>query len=52
MVMLIQIVLKKWLMKMKIKWVNGQCRHLCCVCTYRNQCDDSGWDEELTWKEM
>ena len=24
-----------------IKWVKGECRHLCCLCKFRNECYDN-----------
>lgn len=24
-----------------VKWVKGECRHLCCLCKYKNMCYDN-----------
>ena len=26
---------------LKVKWLNGQCRHICLFCHYRNDCFDN-----------
>lgn len=31
---------------MYIKWVRGECRHLCCMCDYRNVCEEEFEYEE------
>lgn len=30
----------KWLNIIVIKWILGECRHLCCFCQFRNQCEE------------
>lgn len=25
----------------RIKWIKGECRHLCLLCKYRNECYDN-----------
>lgn len=37
---------KKWLNKMYIKWIKGECHHICVWCDYRNVCE-----EEIDFKE-
>lgn len=39
-------MLKKWVQIIIIKWVFGQCHHLCCLCEYRNQCEED-YDNDL-----
>lgn len=39
-------MLKKWIQIIIIKWVFGQCHHLCCLCEYRNQCEED-YDNDL-----
>lgn len=43
---MINVLLKKQF----IKFVLGSCRHFCCLCQFKNQCDDN-WDEPM-WKEL
>ena len=36
----------KWLIKvLYVKWIMGECRHLCCVCKFHNQCFDNLEDD-------
>ena len=37
--------LKRTLKVLYIKWIMGQCRHLCCVCKFHNQCFDNFEDD-------
>lgn len=30
--------IKKWLKILQIKWLKGQCRHICAICQYRSIC--------------
>ena len=30
----------KWINIIIIKWIMGECHHLCCMCKYRNQCEE------------
>ena len=30
-----------------IKWIKGECRHLCCVCKFHNMCYDNLEDDLL-----
>lgn len=46
-------MLLKWLNIIAIKWILGECRHLCCLCQYRNQCaEDYENDLIATIKEI
>ena len=33
--------IKKALLIFRVKWVKGECRHLCLLCKYRNECYDN-----------
>lgn len=30
--------IKRWLYKKKLQWIEGQCRHLCCLCKFKKDC--------------
>lgn len=38
------------LKKLFIKYIIGECRHLCCMCKYRNECNVNY--EEVSWKML
>ena len=38
------------LKKIFIKYVIGECRHICIICKYKNMCDSCY--EEQTWKQL
>ena len=40
----------KLLKKLYIKWVLGQCRDICTLCPFRNECDDN-FDEPI-WSNL
>lgn len=31
--------IQKFLYKKYLQWINGQCRHLCCFCDFKHECD-------------
>lgn len=43
------------IMIFKIKWIKGECRHLCVLCKYKNECYDnlelSGINYKRKWGE-
>ena len=38
------------LKKLFIKYIIGECKHICKLCSYRNLCDVNY--EEQTWKQL